>query len=167
MALIRPAAPAEAAWLQDSFDSHMAWAKPAGYFQALLDRQAEGDLLLLLALAGARYAGHCKIVWRSAYPGFRERGIPEIQDLNVPPDFRRRGIATRLLDEAERRLAERSDQAGIGFGLYADYGAAQRLYVKRGYVPDGRGVHHGGQPVVPGKCYPVADDLALYLVKRL
>ena len=37
------------------------------------------------------------------------------------------------------RDAGRSPLAGIGFGLYADYGAAQRLYVKCGYLPDGRG----------------------------
>ena len=28
---------------------------------------------------------------------------------------------------------------GIGVGLYPDYGSAQRLYIKRGYLPDGHG----------------------------
>ncbi len=167
MACIRPATAAEAHWLQTSFDTRMGWAKPAGYFQAVVEQQAAGDLVLLIALLDAGYAGHCKVVWRSAYPGFRERGIPEIQDLNVRPDCRRRGIASRLLDEAERRIAERAEFAGIGFGLYADYGAAQRLYVKRGYLPDGRGVFYGEQPAVPGQPYPVDDNLVLYLLKRL
>ena len=71
------------------------------------------------------------------YPYYQENGIPEIQDLNVLPKFRRQGIATQLLDEAESRIAQRADIVGIGFSLYADYGAAQRLYFLRGYIPDG------------------------------
>ena len=145
----------------------MGWAKPAGYFTDALARQAAGELELWLAVEQDRYLGHCKLVWRSEYAGFRERGIPEIQDLNVGMDFRRRGLGTALLDAAETRIQERSQWAGIGFGLYADYGAAQRLYVKRGYVPDGRGIFYGAEAVVAGERYAVDDDLVLYLVKRL
>ena len=54
--------------------------------------------------------------------------------------MRRQGVGSRLIEEADGGFAERSKVAGSGFGLYADYGAAQRLYVKRGYVPDGRGL---------------------------
>lgn len=157
----------EADWLQAGFDDHMGWTKPPGYFADLLHLQARGDIALLLALDGSTYLGHCKVVWRSDYPGFRERGIPETQDLNVRPDCRRRGVGGALLDEAERLIAARSGMAGIGFGLYADYGAAQRLYIKRGYLPDGRGLHYGRRPVVAGETYRMDDDLALYLVKRL
>lgn len=157
----------EADWLQASFDAQMGWTKPPGYFAGQLERQARGDIRLLLALDESIYFGHCLVVWRSDYPGFRERDIPEIQDLNVRPDCRRRGIGSALLDQAERLIAARSRLAGIGFGLYADYGAAQRLYLKRGYRPDGRGLHYGGQPVVAGESYRVDDDLLLYLVKRL
>ena len=164
---IREAAVDEAAGLQSSFDEYMAWAKPPGHFAAALARQARGELLLLLALDDTAWLGHCAVVWRSAYTGFRDAGIPEIQDLNVRRDYRRRGIGSALLDEAERRIAERSDTAGIAFGLYADYGAAQRLYIKRGYMPDGRGLHYRARPVVAGETYRVDDDLLLYLVKRL
>jgi hypothetical protein len=44
------------------------------------------------------------------------------------------------MDSAETAIAERSRVAGIGVGLDASYGAAQRLYARRGYVPDGRGL---------------------------
>ena len=167
MFTIRHAARGEAAWLQASFDAHMGWTKPSGYFGAVLEQQALGAIILLVALAESAYLGHCKVVWRSAYPGFRDLGIPEIQDLNVRPDYRRRGIASALLDEAERRIAHRSEIAGIGCGLYAGYGAAQRLYIQRGYVPDGRGLHYRTNPAVAGETYRVDDDLVLYLVKML
>lgn len=47
-----------------------------------------------------------------------------------------------------------SDTIGIGFGLYADYGTAQRMYIKRGFVPDGRGIMYNDMPVVgkPNLC---------------
>jgi len=44
------------------------------------------------------------------------------------------------MDQAEQIIAERSDIVGIGVGLYADYGTAQRMYARRGYVPDGHGL---------------------------
>jgi len=49
----------------------------------------------------------------------------------------------------------------------ADYGAAQRLYVLRGYIPDGRGLHHKDRQVRYGETITVDDSLALYLTKNL
>ena len=164
---IRPANPDEADWLDDCFAVGMGWHKPAGYFQRVLEQQAAGTLILLLALDADAYLGHCKLVWSPGYPGFRERGIPEIQDLNVNRLRRRQGVASRLLDEAEARIVKQSRFAGIGFGLYADYGAAQRLYIQRGYVPDGHGVHYVDEPLPPGAKCTVDDNLVLYLVKQL
>jgi len=77
------------------------------------------------------------------------------------------GIGTALMDEAERVIAARSAVAGIGAGMTADYGAAQRLYVRRGYLPDGRGLMTHERPVIAGKSVLVDDDLVLYLTKRL
>jgi hypothetical protein len=37
-------------------------------------------------------------------------------------------------------VARRSGVVGIGVGLHPSYNAAQRLYVKRGYIPDARGI---------------------------
>ena len=67
----------------------------------------------------------------------------------------------------EERIAARSRVAGIGVGMTADYGAAQRLYVRRGYVPDGRGLMTGGRPVAFGESVPVDDDLVLYFTREL
>jgi hypothetical protein len=70
------------------------------------------------------------------------------------------------MDAAEEVIAARSPAAGIGVGLYADYGAAQRLYVKRGYIPDGRGASWRDRPVLGGETVVADDDLALYFTKR-
>ncbi len=91
----------------------------------------------------------------------------ELQDFNVLPQFRRRGIGSALMDAAEALIATRSATAGIGVGLYPDYGPAQRLYVLRGYVPDGRGIASETVQVRPGQVVRVDDELALYFTRAV
>jgi len=143
------------------------WARPPDFFESLLAEHSQGSRTALVALLGSSLAGFTSIVWSSRYPHFRELGIPEIQDLNVVPALRRRGVATRLLDEAERQVEARSPRVGIGFGLHPGYRAAQQLYVRRGYVPDGRGVFYNGRYPEEGERVVLDDDLVLYLVKQL
>lgn len=112
-------------------------------------------------------AGYVTIKWQSDYPPFHEAGIPEIQDFNVLPDFRRRGVGSRLMDEAERLVAKRSRVCGIAVGLHHDYGAAQRLYALRGYVPDARGITSHGRRLNWGDTVKVDDDLVQWLAKPL
>lgn len=164
---IRQSTAADAAWLQTSFDTLMGWKKSPGYFAQCCQQQANNELVLLIAADAAAYAGHVKVVWKPDYACFRENNIPEIQDLNVLPAYRRQGVATKLVDAAENLIRPRSKIAGIGFGLYADYGAAQRMYVKRGYVPDGKGIVYQNEYVTPGSTVRVDDDLVLYLMKAL
>jgi ribosomal protein S18 acetylase RimI-like enzyme len=105
----------------------IGWNKPIGQYERYLVDQERGDLATLVARDDGQFAGYVVLVWASVDPPFREAGIPEIQDLNVLPPFRRRGIGTRLLDAAEALIAIRSDDAGIGVGLTADYRPAQRM----------------------------------------
>lgn len=141
--------------------------KPPEQYARYLADQQKGERVVLVAQFGGKFAGYGTIQWRSGYPPFAEQCVPEITDLNVLPLFRRRRIATRIMDEAERRIFERSPVIGIGVGMYPDYGPAQRMYALRGYVPDGRGLHYNHHPVVPGKEVLVDDDLVLFLTRDL
>lgn len=142
------------------------WNAPAAHFEDYLAEQEQGKRVVLVAYLKGDFAGYVTIKWQSDYPPFAEKGIPEINDLRVLPAFRRRGIGSALVDEAERRVFERSPRVGIGVGMYADYGPAQRMYVLRGYVPDGRGLCHKSESVTPGEYVPVDDDLVLYFIKE-
>ncbi len=117
------------------------------------------------------FAGYITLKWQSGYPSFKEQNIPEIMDLNVLPDFRKVGIGSLLLDIEEKEAATRSKIIGIGVGLYAGedggYGSAQRLYVKHGYIPDGKGVTYNYEPTIPGNSCALDDDLVLWLTKNL
>ena len=163
---IAPLAADRVDWLEREF-ARLAWAKSPGYFQKVLAAQERGELVMLVARTGERLHGYLKVVWQSEYAPFREHGIPEIQDLNVVPVSRRRGVATRLMDRAEALIAERSPFAGIGVGLHPGYGPAQRMYVRRGYVPDARPLMWHDRPVVEGQDVKLDDDLVMHLTRRL
>lgn len=81
------------------------------------------------------------------------------------------GIASLLLDTAEKIVLTKSQIIGIGVGLYAGedggYGAAQRLYIKRCYIPDGKSVTYNYESTILGNSYPLDDDLMLWFTKKL
>lgn len=145
----------------------IGWDKPEAQFARYLDEQTADDRPVLTARLDGEFAGYVTVMWVPQYAPFREAGIPEIQDFNVLPQFRRRGIGTALMDAAEDLIATRSPTAGIGVGLYRDYGPAQRLYVLRGYLPDGRGIAWNTIPVTPMQEVMVDDDLALFFTREL
>lgn len=146
----------------------LGWpGKDQEQYQRYQREQAAGERVVLVARRGAEFAGYGTVVWRSGYAPFREAGIPEVQDLNVLPPFRRQGIATAIMDLAEEYEGSRSPVAGIGVGLSPDYGPAQTMYALRGYRPDGHGVVYDNQTVRHGDSVRVDDDLCLMLTKQL
>jgi GNAT superfamily N-acetyltransferase len=141
------------------------WDKPVSQYEKYLADQRDGLRDVLVATVDDEFAGYVTVWWESAYEPFD--GIPEISDFNVLPQFRRRGIGSGLMDAAEALVAERSDVVGIGVGLYADYGTAQRMYVRRGYLPDGRGLVYDGKQVPPGDLVRNDDAANLMFTKSL
>ena len=154
-------------WMTSSFEG-MGWSKPEGHFDRYIEEQAAGLVNVFCAeTREGMYVGHLKLVWNPNYSYFREHDIPEIQDLNVLPQFRRMKAGTMLVEQAERTVIAKRPKVGIGFGLYSDYGPAQRMYIRLGYVPDGQGVSYRNSKVAPGENVSVDDDLTLFLVKDL
>lgn len=149
----------------------IGWNKPVSLFEEYLIEQALGDRLVWVAHFKGEFAGYVTLKCQSQYPSFKAQSIPEIVDLNVLPCMRKKGIGSLLLDTAEKEAATKSQIIGIGVGLYAGedggYGSAQRLYVKRGYIPDGKGVTYNYQPTIPGNSYLLDDELVLWFTKKL
>jgi GNAT superfamily N-acetyltransferase len=143
------------------------WNKPATQYERYLREQEAGVRDVFVAFLDGSYAGYVTILWESTYEPFRTARIPEINDFNVMPDYRRQDMGSLLMDEAEARVSNVSDEAGIGVGMGPDYGPAQRLYTKRGYIADGRGLTSHGQHVTPGQHVRVDDDLVLYFTRQL
>lgn len=167
---IRPLKREDIAAISEAF-KQIGWNKPASLFEGYLKEQEAGERLVWVAYVKDEFAGYVTLMWQSQYPSFKAQSIPEIMDLNVLPAYRKMGIGSLLLDTAEQEAATKSQIIGIGVGLYAGpdggYGAAQRLYIKRGYIPDGKGVTYNYEPTIPGNSYPLDDDLVLWFTKRL
>jgi len=129
---------------------------------------AEPDGASLIATDGPDVIGYVAIVWESNYAGFRSRGIPLVHQIAVAGPFRRRGIATLLMDAAEELVRDRGIATlGITVGLFDEYGPAQRLYGRRGYIPDGRGACRGQRPLSKSMRVSMDHDLIIWLTKDL
>jgi ribosomal protein S18 acetylase RimI-like enzyme len=124
-----------------------------------------GASTTILGYEAGRLVGIITIRWQSRYPLFRERQIPLIQNIEIRYEDRGRGLGNQMLERAEREIARRSHLAGLVVGISGDYGPAQRLYARRGYVPDGRGVCRQFTPLKNGDVVTVDHDLLLWLVK--
>lgn len=139
--------------------------KPRDYILSCWEQNRAGERVTLLAFYQEQFAGCLHLIVTSHYPYFVEHGIPEINDFNVIPPFRRLGIGNVLMEAIEELAFEKYGTVGIGVGLYESYSNAQRLYAKRGYIPDGRGLLYQQQPVTAGAMVRVDDDLNLYFTK--
>ncbi|TYP74002.1 GNAT family N-acetyltransferase [Paenibacillus methanolicus] len=140
--------------------------RPIGYYADCFEANRGGTRITVLAEADGAIAGCGHVLKASGYALFREAGIAEVNDLNVLPEFRRRGVGGRLLDELEAIASRRYAPIGLGVGLDASYVPAQRMYANRGYGPDDRGLRLVRAPVEPGGLDRTADRL-LYWAKAL
>ena len=136
------------------------------YTQRLTD-VAAGKCVALVAEYQGNVAGYFN-VYRSGTVGpFAGTDIPELVDLGVFMKYRKHGIGEVLMQVAEIVARKWNNVCCIGVGLHRDYGAAQRMYVKRGFIPDGTGVWWNGRPVEPYADMKNDDEAAIYFTKKL
>jgi len=136
------------------------------YLRRLRD-QREGRCIALMAQWHDEAAGYVNVYPNAQWGAFGGQGLPEIVDFCVLEKFQRRGIGARLMDAAERIAGQYASRVYLGVGLHSGYGAAQRLYVKRGYIPDGSGVWYRDRVHGQYETCVNDDDLVLYLSKEL
>ena len=164
---IRRITPRDPAPMAAAFAAIGWGGKDISQFERYLQMEESGERAVLIAEHEGAFAGYLTLTWGSDDPELSRLGIPEVNDLNVLPALQRRGIGAALMDKAEQITADRTDVIGIGVGLHHHYGQAQRMYVQRGYVFDGRGVVYEGRTVQPGESVPIDDSACLWLTKRL
>ena len=96
LAYIRKAEHADLSALRGIVDI-LGFAKNIDYFERCLERAAQGTLDIFIVSLEGQDVGYCLLNWRPKYRFFQISDIPEIQDLNVVPDFRRCGLASILI----------------------------------------------------------------------
>lgn len=143
------------------------WDARVEKYEMRLRHQAEGKSISLVAEHEGRIAGYINIYPDSQWGAFANRGYSEIVDFGVLAKYRRQGIGGKLMDIAEQIASKYSDVVYLGVGLHSGYGSAQRMYVKRGYVPDGSGVWYKDEVCEQYADCCNDDELVLYLSKGL
>ena len=128
--------------------------------------QESGEREVLVAEIDGAVAGYVTILPSAKHGPFAEV-YPELSDFNVFELFQNQGIGNLLMEEAEKRVKLVSIKVSLGVGLHSGYGASQRLYIKRGYIPDGTGVWYRNQPLEMNATIQNNDDLVLYFSKEL
>ena len=138
--------------------------KDDGYFESCFEKEC----FILIASQNKQDIAFGVLNFDPKYNLYQKLEIPEIQDLNVIPEVRQQGVATTLVHSFEEIAKDQgAEKIGISVGLTKDYGPAQRLYCKLGYMPDGYGVTYDREGVTVGASCLVDDDLCLMMVKSL
>ena len=130
---IRPADAAELDLLRQRFDPRSA----LNYHQSRYAVQERGNGVYLIAWHGADPVGHFLLRWDGPADDPTGQFPHETACLEAGatlPEFQRRGVATRLIGEAERLACARGFQRiGLAVGS-TDNPTARRLYERLGYV---------------------------------
>ena len=144
------------------------WHPDLAIYQMRLKDQAEGKCIALTAVYQGYPAGSLYIYLNVHEGPFKEKKWPIIVDFSVLEKYQRKGIGTKLMDAAEQIASHYADTLCLGVGLCKEYGSAQRMYVKRGYIPDGSGLWYRDRQCVQYETVcTVDDDLILYFSKKL
>ena len=143
----------------------MGWDERPGLYARYMAEEQAGKRLTFVAERDGVPLGYVTLIKETEHGPFAGKHWPEVADFNVFEAYRRQGIGSMLMDAAEAAAAEFCDTVVIGVGLYDSYGSAQRMYVKRGYIPDGSGVWYHGKPLPPYESCVNDDDLVLYFSK--
>lgn len=165
--VIRDMEAADAQILNDEYTAQ-GWHPDIDYYHMRMREHAEGKCVALSAVYQGHPAGAVYVYFDAQEGPFKGKGWPVIVDFGVLMKYQRKGIGNRLMDAAEQIAAQHADTVCLGVGLCREYGTAQRMYVKRGYIPDGSGVWYQDKQCIQYESVcTIDDDLVLYLSKRL
>ena len=147
--------------------TEQGWSKPREILEKYVDGQKHSSLFTFVAEYNKDVAGYIILYTDTEVGPFAFQKVPLLSDFIVFKKYQRKGIGSKILDEAEKKASELCDRVQLGVGLHSGYGSAQRLYIKRGYVPDGTGVWYSNTQLEQYADCKNDDDLLLYLVKTL
>ena len=147
--------------------NEQGWSKPREVLEKYIDSQRNNFLYVFVAEYNNDVAGYTVLYPDTGVGSFAFQQIPVISDFIVFEKYRCKGIGNKILDEAEKKASELSDRVQLCVGLHSGYGSAQRVYIKRGYVPDGTGVWYNNAQLEQYADCKNDDELVLFLVKTL
>jgi GNAT superfamily N-acetyltransferase len=132
-------------------------------------RQQEGNSVYLIAWLAEVPVGHLDLWWQAAEdcPSAQQflTGCPELNGIAVLPEYRSRGIGTRLIRAAEQMARERGFRE-VCVGVEPRNTRARSLYERLGYQDWGHGVMEAHW-LLPDERGTWPAEQAMYLRKKL
>lgn len=164
--LIREILPSDAKTICEE-EIAQGWNQTQEKYLRRIDDHVSKKAIALVAEYNSNVAGYINVYINPTEGSFGGLGHCEIVDFGVLEKYRNKGIGSKLMDVAEEIAFRYSKTVYLGVGLHAGYGNAHRMYIKRGYIPDGKGVWYGNKVAAPYENYCNDDDLVLYLSKDM
>ena len=143
------------------------WQKSYKQFNDYYNQLENKEKSVIIAEINGGVAGYVTLLAFAKVGPFADKNIPEIVDFNVLIKYQKRGIGNKIMDVAETLAKEKSEYVSLSVGLHYGYGSAQRMYVKRGYIPDGTGAWYNGKQLEQYAKCENDDSLTLYFLKSL
>lgn len=132
------------------------WHPSEEKYKMRMNDMEAGRSTALVAEVDGQAVGYLNVYWHE---------VPKLVDFGVLESHRRQGIGSQLMDQAEQLAFSAADTVCLSVRLHSGYGSAQRMYAKRGYLPDGAGAYYEDAVAAPYQSYPLDDSLVLRLVK--
>lgn len=152
--------------IYDTYQSY-GWNPVLTTYENYFYEQEKNKRKVFIAEYEGQVSGLCTLVMNPNEGPLGGLGFPEIVDLTVFFNVHNKGIGNKLMDVAEQEAAKVSDAVYLAVGVHSGYGAAQRIYVKRGYIPDGSGVWYQGKQLEQYAPCCNDDELLLFMSKQL
>lgn len=140
------------------------WQRLAQFANAM----TRGERAIWIARKNDQIVGMVTVRWQSEYSGFRQDPqAAEIIDLYVWKNYRRQGIADKLMDAAEDGIEEHGFvSAGLLVGIKASDMPAWQLYLERGYGFDGSGAWWQGRRITELSTINPQDEPILLAMEK-
>ena len=142
------------------------WEKSISLFERYYEEQEKRSRRVFVAYNENNVLGYATLISNDENGPFANKQIPTLRDFNVLEKYQNKGVGTALLDKIEDTVKEYSNSICLGVGLHSGYGSAQRMYIKRGYIPDGSGVWYNNMLLEQNAQCKNDDNLVLYLIKE-
>lgn len=144
---------------------HEGWYFNRSVFETYLLEQEKKERIVFIAEYKEKVAGYVTLVPVATVGPYKDLKVPEIVNFGVFTEYRNKGIGSKLMDVIESVANETNHAVTLSVGVHSGYGSAQRMYVKRGFIPDGSGVWFNDRNHEQYADCINNDDLVLYMMK--
>ncbi len=129
--------------------------------------QQRGDRKVFIAEYENEILGYITLLRNSKLGPYKDKYIPQIDDLSVLKPYQQHGLGAYLINVAEKTAVKFSEQICVAIPFTATCDISQNMFSKRDYKLQGTGIWSLDSRVSDGESIILNDDIKVYLIKSL